>query len=226
MFMSRLFFLLLLVAPCVVAQQPPAESLDARLLRVVYSQDYVGTRTLFHSVDRTAPGFFRATVPLAFAGTLVFDGTPRDFRPAYRLALTQVSATGVIYAAKYTARRQRPYAVVDGIVSRESPGAGSRSDLSFPSGHAGLAFALATSASLSFPEWYVIGPTMLWATAVGVARPWMGVHYPSDVLAGALIGAGTAVLVHIARDALTPSFLIPDGPEMEAVFVPLVVLNW
>ena len=67
-------------------------------------------------------------------------------------------------------------------------------DYSFPSGHTATAFALATSLCVKYPKWYVIGPSALWACSVGMSRMNEGVHYPSDVLAGAVIGAGCAVV--------------------------------
>ena len=66
--------------------------------------------------------------------------------------------------------------------------------MSFPSGHVSAAFCTATSLSLRFHKWYVIAPSFLWATSVGWARMYQGVHYPSDVLAGAIVGAGSAWL--------------------------------
>ena len=65
---------------------------------------------------------------------------------------------------------------------------------SFPSGHTASAFALATSLCIKYPKWYVIAPSALWACSVGVSRMNEGVHYPSDVLAGAAIGAGCAIV--------------------------------
>jgi membrane-associated phospholipid phosphatase len=65
----------------------------------------------------------------------------------------------------------------------------------------------------------VIAPSAVWATAVSVSRLHLGVHYPSDVLAGAVLGAGIATAVHLLRDAITPSAFAPDsgaprGPSM------------
>ncbi len=67
---------------------------------------------------------------------------------------------------------------------------------SFPSGHTSASFATATSLSLAFPKWYVIAPSFAWASAVGYSRIRMGVHYPSDVLAGAILGTGTSFLTY------------------------------
>ena len=41
-------------------------------------------------------------------------------------------------------------------------------------------------------QWYVIAPSAVWACGVGFARINQGVHYPSDVVAGAAIGVGCA----------------------------------
>ena len=65
---------------------------------------------------------------------------------------------------------------------------------SFPSGHTSDAFSLATALSIVYPKWYVVVPAYAWAVTVGYSRMALGVHYPGDVLAGALIGAGSAYL--------------------------------
>jgi membrane-associated phospholipid phosphatase len=66
----------------------------------------------------------------------------------------------------------------------------------FPSGHTSLAFAAAASLSLQYKKWYVTVPAYLWASSVGYSRIYLGVHYPSDVLAGAAVGIGSAYLTH------------------------------
>jgi membrane-associated phospholipid phosphatase len=63
-----------------------------------------------------------------------------------------------------------------------------------PSGHTSSAFSTATSLSLNFRKWYVVAPAYTYAAAVGYSRMYLGVHYPSDVLVGALLGSGTAYL--------------------------------
>lgn len=67
---------------------------------------------------------------------------------------------------------------------------------SFPSGHTSLSFATAASLSIQFKKWYITLPAYLWATSVGYSRIYLGVHYPSDVIAGAAIGIGSAYLSH------------------------------
>ena len=68
------------------------------------------------------------------------------------------------------------------------------SDASFPSGHTSTAFSMATSISFQNKKWYIVLPAYLWATTVGYSRLYLGVHYPSDVFAGALIGVGSVYI--------------------------------
>jgi membrane-associated phospholipid phosphatase len=92
-------------------------------------------------------------------------------------------------ALKYSIKRDRPFVTYPDIEKISSGGSGS-----FPSGHTSESFATATSLSFAFPKWYVIAPSFIWATAVGYSRMDLGVHYPSDVAAGAIVGAGSAYL--------------------------------
>jgi len=101
-------------------------------------------------------------------------------------------ASGVIAVGmKYAFNRPRPFITYPLLITKKSD-AGSPS---FPSGHTSSAFATATSVSLCYPKWYVIAPSFLWASAVGYSRMELGVHYPSDVLVGAIVGAGCSWLM-------------------------------
>ena len=72
--------------------------------------------------------------------------------------------------------------------------------LSFPSGHTSSAFNLATSLTLKYPKWYVAVPSYFWASSVGYSRMNLGVHYPSDVAAGAVLGAGSAYATFLVNN--------------------------
>ncbi len=86
--------------------------------------------------------------------------------------------------------RTRPYEAVQGL-SRIIE---AQSDFSFPSGHSGSSFAAAAVIFLMCPRRYGI-PALMLASAIALSRLYVGVHYPTDVMAGALIGAAVAALV-------------------------------
>ena len=117
-------------------------------------------------------------------------------KDAIYIGTSVIEALGLTYGLKYTIDRQRPYEkypdMIHPIEPEDSP--------SFPSGHTAAAFSLATSLSITYPKWYVIAPSAVWACGVGLARMNQGVHYPSDVLTGAAIGVGCAfVNVYVNR---------------------------
>lgn len=73
---------------------------------------------------------------------------------------------------------------------------------SFPSGHTGAAFLLATITTEHYGALAL--PMYLWSGAVGLSRVVLGVHFPTDILAGALLGSGIA---WFAGSCLFTSFL-------------------
>ncbi|MFP5041224.1 phosphatase PAP2 family protein [Parasediminibacterium sp. JCM 36343] len=105
------------------------------------------------------------------------------------LAVNTVIAQGM----KYAINRNRPYTKYPDIIH---PYDASEEGKSFPSGHTSTAFALATSLSIEYKKWYVVVPAYAYAASVGYSRLYLGEHYPTDVLAGAAIGAGSAYLSH------------------------------
>jgi membrane-associated phospholipid phosphatase len=102
---------------------------------------------------------------------------------------TLITAAAITTALKYAVNRPRPFVTYTDLDPRVHVG-----PYSFPSGHSSAAFALATSLTMAYPKWYIGIPAFAWAAAAGYSRLHLGVHYPSDVLAGALIGSGSAWL--------------------------------
>ena len=113
-------------------------------------------------------------------------------------ALYVASSTAVTYGLnlliKTLVKRRRPFVRNLKIVSVYQPG-----EYSFPSGHASTTFSTAMATSNAYPKWYVIAPTFLWAGATSYSRMYLGVHYPTDVTAGAILGTGTALLLQPIR---------------------------
>ena len=89
---------------------------------------------------------------------------------------------------KHSLKRNRPFNQIDDVHFRVRP----PDEFSFPSGHTASVFLTMTVLSSFFPVPAVQIGTFIWAAMVGVARVYLGVHYPSDILAGALLGIFTA----------------------------------
>lgn len=85
--------------------------------------------------------------------------------------------------------RLRPFEVLDEVRQLVAH-AGSAS---FPSGHAAFSFALAAAVSYYYPKTSIL--FFAGAIAVGLGRVAAGIHWPSDILGGALVGIGTAWLL-------------------------------
>ena len=101
------------------------------------------------------------------------------------VGLNAIVTTGL----KYSVHRVRPYVTYPDLQYYQNENTGS-----FPSGHTSFSFCTAASLSMSYPRWYVITPCYLWAASVGYSRLYLGEHYPTDVLAGAVVGTGCAWL--------------------------------
>ena len=112
-------------------------------------------------------------------------------RKSYEAGASFLLCTALTVGLKVGVHRPRPFVTYPDIITKKE-NAGS---FSFPSGHTSLAFATATSLSLAFPKWYVIAPSFAYAGAVAYSRMYLGVHYPSDLLGGILIGMGSSLLV-------------------------------
>lgn len=98
----------------------------------------------------------------------------------------------ITFGLKYTVNRARPYEQYPYLIPLRK-----ESTPSFPSGHSSMAFNIATHLSLNFPKWYVIVPSFLYASTVAYSRLYLGVHYPTDVLVGSIIGTACAYLNYL-----------------------------
>jgi len=92
----------------------------------------------------------------------------------------------LVLILKFTIRRKRPEGEWGAIYRNTDPH-------SFPSGHAARAFLIAALGSLLGPGELALA-LWIWAPLVSLARVSMGVHYVSDVIAGAIVGTGVALV--------------------------------
>jgi membrane-associated phospholipid phosphatase len=163
-----------------------AERIDAALYAAVAATP---TPALDRAVRRLTTAADYSRLSLAAAAALAVTRGPRGRRAA-RMGLYSVAVTSafVNLAIKPLARRRRPDRDTSGVpLSRYVPMPVTRS---FPSGHTASAFAFATAVGHVLPR-EALALRVLGA-AVGYSRVHAGVHFPGDVLLGALIGTSAA----------------------------------
>jgi membrane-associated phospholipid phosphatase len=122
--------------------------------------------------------------PLFAAVGALGDASRRRLVPAVALrALSAAALAGLaVSAVKAFADRPRPPLADPGLAT-----VGTLPDSSsFPSGHAATAFAAAVAVGIAFPR--LRAPLLALAAVVALSRVYLGVHYPSDVIAGSLLG--------------------------------------
>jgi membrane-associated phospholipid phosphatase len=187
LFVVSLFFLQLSLS---------SQNIDIRLLRSINSPEPLSSDKFFKLMSDSNP-YLVAGIPAGMALTGLVRHDDKLFRNACVSMASVVVNSGITLAIKYSVNRDRPFVTYPDIMKKSKAGSPS-----FPSGHTSGSFALATSLSLTYPKWYVIVPTWSWAGTVAYSRMHLGVHYPSDVLAGAVIGAGSAWLTYTVNKKL------------------------
>ena len=138
--------------------------------------------------------FWLAGLGLVWLIALLFDTDTWRYRGVFLAACIVVQAVFVL-SIKFLIRRQRPEGEWGGIYRRSDPH-------SFPSGHATRAFMLAVLAVGLGPAWFA-WLLVVWAPMVCLARIMLGVHYISDIVAGAALG----VIMGIILLKIVPIFL-------------------
>lgn len=184
--------LLLVIMLCGFVPEITAQNTDIHLLRQLNGPINTTPDVLMRGVSNSV-GPLMIGIPV---GLLIYNRcTTKSWtekREPYVIGVTLAVSSVIAVGLKYAVNRPRPFVTYSDIYRKDAH----VGPYSFPSGHTSSAFALATSVSLCFPEWYVVAPAFVWAGAVGYSRMYLGVHYPTDVLAGALIGSGSAILTH------------------------------
>lgn len=172
-----------------LCQNISAQSLDLRLLKSLNRND----KPLWDKSMRYTSMSIYPVMTIAVS-TMLTDGAVNKNETMIRNGGKSAIAIG--FAAltsstiKYLADRPRPKKQYpQDIIERDKAGR-----FSFPSGHTTSAFATATALSLTYRKWYVTAPSFIYAGFVGYSRMRLGMHFPSDVLGGIVIGIGAGLL--------------------------------
>ncbi|MFR9794302.1 bifunctional phosphatase PAP2/diacylglycerol kinase family protein [Streptomyces sp. MS06] len=187
-------------------------ALDHRLFAFAAERHWPGGGLVLPRLSRSAN---HGVLWFAAAAGIAASRSPRARRAAVRgLASLGAASLAVNTIGKRSVRRERPGLDPVPLMRRLK-----RQPIttSFPSGHAASAAAFAAGVALESPGWgAVVAPVAL---SVGASRVYTGVHFPSDVLAGAALGAGAAFAVRRlvpTRAGLAP----PARPRAQAPALP------
>ena len=151
---------------------------------VNHTSQYRVIRDGFRLVSRLGDGLFWYGLML---GLLLLKGT-EALVPVVHMAVTGLIGTLLYKWIKGKTLRPRPYEVRQEICLTGTP----LDKFSFPSGHTLHAVVFSIVALSYYPQLAII--LMPFTMLIGLSRVVLGLHYPSDVIAGALIGAGVAGL--------------------------------
>lgn len=185
----------LLFSLLILGSWAKAQNADIDLLRKFHTPGKQKGDDFFHLLSET-------TTPLTVglgAASIKFD-LLRAKTPCERLqTLKPITTIGipmlVTWGLKHWIKRDRPFVTYPDIIPKERV-----EPESFPSGHTTAAFATATALTMRYPKWYVAVPAYGRAVLVAYSRMRLGVHYPSDVLAGALIGTCVSYVCYKLTD--------------------------
>jgi len=166
--------------------------LDLKILRAMRTRGHTPAleraAKLLGKAGNNGAGWFVAGAALAAADK------PR--RPAWAVAAALgPAAIGLNYGIKLFVKRPRP--VLKGL----PPLGGAPSSLSFPSAHSTSSFAVATAMTRIDRR---AAAAFVPAAAVAAGRPYLGMHYPSDVVVGVLLGTALGLAVPLPRRGEEP----------------------
>jgi undecaprenyl-diphosphatase len=189
--------LLMLVAlfVCLFTTAPKAQSIaELNTLRRINPNN--PNNAVWNNLSNTSK-YISVGVPVGyFVAGLIHDDKALKQKAAYTAAsiLLNTASTTLL---KNVVKRERPYNTYTGIFPDKI-----ESDYAFPSGHTSSAFATATSLAITTKKWYVAVPAFAWSASVGYSRIYLGQHYPSDVIMGAIVGTSSAIICHWASKQL------------------------
>lgn len=172
-----------------------AQNWDIETLQRINSNENVFLKNYSRVTSETMP-YISIGTPLVMSAIALVEKDDKLLKNALYVGASLAVDITFTYALKVGVSRQRPYVTYPDLVRPYKI----MSDRSFPSGHTSVAFALATSLTMKYPKWYVIAPFYFWAASVGYSRMNLGVHYPTDVMAGAVLGAGSAYLTYVLNE--------------------------
>jgi membrane-associated phospholipid phosphatase len=177
-----------------------AQNFDINSLKTIHTNRNTQWDGGMTSVSSIAPIIY-ATTPLVLYSVGIAKRDKKMQVAAIQQTIGLAVTTISTYALKRLVDRPRPGATYPQYINPVTP----LYERSFPSGHSSSSFWWATSMSMYSKKWYIQVPAWSIAATVSYSRMHMGVHYPSDIAAGALLGCGSALISKKINELLQTS---------------------
>jgi membrane-associated phospholipid phosphatase len=171
----------------------PIQKIDNRIMIDLSEHRTPAQTNVFMFLSRYN-NLVNVAVPAGIFAAGVIDNDKGTRQNAMYIASSSAVNLLLTLVIKKIVKRPRPFLGQVKINAVYHPG-----QTSFPSGHTSSAFTTATALTQVYHKWYVIAPAYLWASSVGYSRMYLGVHYPSDVATGALVGTSTSLSMGFLR---------------------------
>lgn len=175
------------------------DNFDIRLFRKINNSQTPFKTKVFNTFDNSM-------VPVALmlpTSLFIYSRVKKntfDENSAYLLTASEFTNLALTFGIKIFIKRERPLNSLSYVNTKGMP---FLDVYSFPSGHTSTTFAMATTFALRYPKYpQVYAPMYLWGLITAYGRPYFGLHYPSDLLAGAIIGSGSSILIYSLRKEL------------------------
>ena len=175
------------------------DNLDVNLFRSINKNRSKFKDAVLPIVDRSGP-----PMGLVYPITSIVYGRSSknyyDENSGYLLGIAEGLNFCLTFGTKYIVKRKRPYAGLKNVYHKEIQ----RTDpYSFPSGHTSIPFTIAALYNMRYPKYpQIYVPMYVYSLIVAYGRPYFGMHYPSDLLGGMVVGAGSAAIIFSLRSNL------------------------
>ncbi|MBK7762997.1 MAG: phosphatase PAP2 family protein [Bacteroidetes bacterium] len=204
----RVYNFLFFLSISLFSKYAPAQNTDINILKQINVHRNTSFDGSMHLISNTE-AYIGVGLPLSICAIGLSQHDTKLLKKGLNMSLALAMTSVKTYALKRIVDRPRPAQTYPFIQALEN-----ETKHSFPSGHTSNAFCTATSLSMNFKKWYIVVPAYVWAGSVAYSRMHLGVHYPSDVLAGAVLGAGSAWVTYKLQERFHKKYAAKYKPGL------------
>lgn len=194
---------------CTIISKTYAQNADVEWLYSIQKSRKPSLNTGFQALSFSVYPV-SAAVPVTYFTIATLKKDKQFLQKGIQSLVSVASSIALTLALKYSIQRKRPYETYSFIIPLQK-----ENTPSFPSGHSSMAFSIATHLALYYPKWYIIIPGFIYAGTVAYSRLYLSVHYPSDVVAGAIVGSACAYLTFLGQKHIITKKQKKSSPQYD-----------